>query len=131
MEEAARDLLEAATAASEAEGRAAFPHFADEDGGPDEMDSDGDALADSTRTSPGGLDRDPKSRPGGAAAVDLSEIKELIRRKTGRAWGELPGHLRTEILQTAQGRYRDDYARLIQLYFREITAGTRADRKPE
>ena len=37
--------------------------------------------------------------------------------------GELPGHLRTEILQMAQGRYRDDYARIIQLYFREIATG--------
>ena len=41
---------------------------------------------------------------------------------TGRTWGELPGHLRTEILQMSQGQYRDDYARLIELYFREIAS---------
>jgi hypothetical protein len=58
--------------------------------------------------------------------ADLAELKDLVLHKTGRAWGELPGHLRTEILQMAQGRYRDDYARLIQLYYREIAAG--ADR---
>ena len=45
-----------------------------------------------------------------------------LRTKTGRAWGELPGHLRTEILQMSQGRYLDEYARLIELYFREIAA---------
>ena len=59
----------------------------------------------------------------GAGTADLSELKATIARQTGRAWGELPGHLRTEILQMAQGRYRDDYARIIQLYFREIATG--------
>ena len=52
-----------------------------------------------------------------------AELQAALRAKTGRAWGELPGHLRTEILQMSQGRYREDYARLIQLYFREIAAG--------
>ena len=55
--------------------------------------------------------------------ASLAELKESIKAKTGRNWGELPGHLRSEILQMSQGKYRDDYARLIQLYFREIAAG--------
>ena len=59
----------------------------------------------------------------GKADPHLAELQAALRAKTGRAWGELPGHLRTEILQMSQGRYRDDYARLIQLYFREIAAG--------
>ena len=66
---------------------------------------------------------DPQGTLAGAGTPDLAELKATIARKTGRAWGELPGHLRTEILQMAQGRYRDDYARIIQLYFREIAAG--------
>jgi hypothetical protein len=85
-----------------------------------------DALAAQDAPAPGRPDsatRDPRSAPAGTAAADLSELKDLVRRKTGRTWGELPGHLRTEILQMSQGRYRDDYARLIQLYFREIAAG--------
>ena len=57
---------------------------------------------------------------------DLGGLKAAVRAKTGRAWGELPGHLRTELLQMSQGRYRDEYARLIQLYFREIAAGAEA-----
>ena len=75
--------------------------------------------------SPGGSPRDPKNGAAGKSEVELKELKELIRKKTGRAWGELPGHLRNEILQMQAGRYRDDYARLIQLYFREIAAGGR------
>jgi hypothetical protein len=51
---------------------------------------------------------------------DLAGLKAAVRARSGRTWGELPGHLRTEILQMSQGRYRDDYARLIELYFREI-----------
>ena len=66
---------------------------------------------------------DPQSQAAGETAPDLAQLQELVRAKTGRNWGELPGHLRTEILQMSQGRYRDDYARLIQLYFREIAAG--------
>ena len=65
---------------------------------------------------------DPKSTPAGVAPADLSELQAMVKQKSGRAWGELPGHLRTEILQLSQGKYRDDYARLIQLYFKEIAA---------
>jgi hypothetical protein len=67
---------------------------------------------------------DPRGGKAGVAdPAALDDLQELVRRKTGRKWGELPGHLRSEILQMSQGRYRDDYARLIQLYFREIAAG--------
>jgi len=67
---------------------------------------------------------EPKGgRAGVADPASLAGLQELVRTKTGRRWGELPGHLRSEILQMSQGRYRDDYARLIQLYFREIAAG--------
>ena len=49
----------------------------------------------------------------------------------GHAWGELPGHLRTQLLRSSPDRYRDDYARLIRLYYREIArdaSGPPADR---
>ena len=62
----------------------------------------------------------PESGPAGKAEPNLAKLKEMVRQKTGRKWGELPGHLRNEILQMQGGRYRDDYARVIQLYFREI-----------
>jgi hypothetical protein len=53
-------------------------------------------------------------------APDLAGLKPAARAQSARAWGELPGHLRTEILESSQGQYREDYARLIELYFREI-----------
>jgi len=65
---------------------------------------------------------DPQSTRIGKGEPELAELQAALRAKTGRTWGELPGHLRTEILQMSQGRYRDDYARLIELYFREIAA---------
>ncbi|MGE3818713.1 MAG: hypothetical protein AB7I30_04710 [Isosphaeraceae bacterium] len=84
-------------------------------------------------TEPGGpananANAEPKGRRAGVAApTSLGALKDMIRARTGRAWGELPGHLRDEILQTSQGRYRDDYARLIQLYFREIAGAAGAE----
>ena len=39
---------------------------------------------------------------------------------SGHVWGELPGRLRTEILQTPSSRYRQEYADQIQRYYRAI-----------
>jgi hypothetical protein len=89
----------------------------------------GTPTASSTATSPApgapqeSDSSDPQGTLAGTGAADLAELRAMVARQTGRAWGELPGHLRTEILQMAQGRYREDYARLIQLYFREIASG--------
>ncbi len=70
----------------------------------------------------GGPGNDPRSNPAGVAAPDLTGLPAAARTKSARNWGELPGHLRTEIMQLSQGKYRDDYARQIQLYFKEIAA---------
>ena len=83
----------------------------------------GQSQADTQGAPAAGLNPDPESGPGGKAEPDLTALKEMVRQKTGRKWGELPGHLRNEILQMQAGRYRDDYARIIQLYFREIAGG--------
>ncbi len=85
----------------------------------------GESVARSTSTTPS-TGEPNADRAGVAEAATLTELQDLIRTRTGRRWGELPGHLRSEILQMSQGRYRDDYARLIQLYFREIAAGAEA-----
>lgn len=117
MHEAARDLEAAAEAADPRSGASAL------------ADLDADEPGEPSSRPPGGSAADPKSQPGRVVEVNLAELKEAVRRGTGRTWGELPGHLRTEILQSARGRYRDDYARLIQLYFREIASGEAA--RPE
>jgi hypothetical protein len=62
----------------------------------------------------------PQSAPGQEVDAHTGALDPAQLAQSGRRWGELPGHLRNEILQMSQGRYRDDYARLIQLYFREI-----------
>jgi hypothetical protein len=121
MHQAAENLRTAARAIAQGQGDEPAPR--------DELAND-----DSDRNDPahaGHATRDPHSRPAGKADADLTELQDAIRRKTGRTWGELPGHLRSEILQMAQGRYRDDYARLIQLYYREIASGaTESTREP-
>ena len=38
----------------------------------------------------------------------------------GKTWGELPGELRTKIMQDMKARYGDDYARMIKYYFEQI-----------
>ena len=111
-------------AAQAAEARLAGPSV------PDGPMAGAEPTSEPSPTTPNGSPRDPQSRPGRKTDPDLAELEETIRRRTGRSWGELPGHLRTEILQSSQGRYREDYVRLIQLYFREIAAGA-ADKKPE
>jgi hypothetical protein len=75
-----------------------------------------------THSQIGASPQDSRTLSSQSETTDLSRVKAALRTKTGRAWGELPGHLRTEILQMSQGRYRDEYARLIELYFREIAA---------
>ena len=74
---------------------------------------------------PGGPTNDPRSNPAGVAAPGSDRIP---RDGTGSAhnWGELPGL--TEIMQLSQGKYRDDYARQIQLYFQEIAADGAKDK---
>jgi hypothetical protein len=71
---------------------------------------------------PGTTDRKPRGAIVDRGEPELQGLKAALRAQTGRSWGELPGHLRNEILQMSEARYRDDYARLIELYFRELAA---------
>ena len=49
----------------------------------------------------------------------LADPKDL-----GAIWGQLPGELRTKVVQQIRVKYGDDYARMIKLYF-EQAADTR------
>ncbi|HVS34911.1 MAG TPA: hypothetical protein VMS17_04975 [Gemmataceae bacterium] len=56
---------------------------------------------------------------------DLSMFPKDVQQKyAGKPWGELPGELRTKIVQQMRVKYGDDYARMIKLYF-EQAADTR------
>ena len=67
---------------------------------------------------------------GAQATVDLRQLENRLQKMTKRNWGELPGHLRTEILQAAQRRPNGDYAKLIKLYFEEIAKTRTSESTP-
>jgi hypothetical protein len=59
----------------------------------------------------------------GVAAAGVPDARLLGpegKKYAGRPWGELPGELRTRVLQDIRARYGDDYARIIQRYFEQI-----------
>jgi hypothetical protein len=56
--------------------------------------------------------------PGGQ--VDPKLLGEDAKKYAGKRWGELPGELRTKIIQDLQAKYGEDYARIIKLYFEQI-----------
>jgi hypothetical protein len=51
---------------------------------------------------------------------DLSAFGLDKAAYAGKSWGELPGELRTKIVQDMKARYGDDYARMIKSYFEQI-----------
>lgn len=57
-------------------------------------------------------------------APDTRKLAKDLEKYAGKPWGELPGELRTKIVQEMKSQYGDDYARVIKLYFEQI-----ADRK--
>ena len=55
-----------------------------------------------------------------------------MEKYAGKTWGELPGELRTRIVQDMKAKYGDDYARMIKLYFEQIAATSpRANPPPD
>ena len=53
--------------------------------------------------------------------VSLVDLDAQLKELSTRNWGELPGTLRTELQNTTRKRPDGDYARLIKLYFEEIS----------
>jgi hypothetical protein len=60
-------------------------------------------------------------RPSGGG-LDLSAYGLDKTPYAGKSWGELPGELRTKIVQDMKARYGEDYARTIKLYFEQIAS---------
>jgi hypothetical protein len=56
----------------------------------------------------------------GEGRVDGSLLPADMQQYAGKRWGELPGELRTRIVQDMQAKYGEDYARIIKLYFEQI-----------
>jgi hypothetical protein len=56
--------------------------------------------------------------PGGT--VDLRNLSPELAQYTGKRWGELPGEIKTKVVQELRARYGEDYARNIKLYFEQL-----------
>jgi hypothetical protein len=56
--------------------------------------------------------------PGGQPSAHL--LARELEKYPGKSWGELPGELRSRILQDLRGRFGEDYAAVIQQYFQRI-----------
>jgi hypothetical protein len=64
--------------------------------------------------------------PGGRP--DPSVYGPAAAKFAGKGWGELPGELRTKIVQDMRVKYGEDYARMIKLYFEQL-ADTKREAK--
>src|SRR5206468_3707675 len=51
---------------------------------------------------------------------DLSTLNPELKKYAGKRWGDIPGELRTKIIQDMQAKYGEDYARNIKLYFEQL-----------
>jgi|GEM_PF-3735893 len=53
---------------------------------------------------------------------DLRILGPDAAKYAGKSWGELPGELKTKLLQDLKERYGEDYARSIRLYFEQLAS---------
>jgi hypothetical protein len=67
-----------------------------------------------------------KANLGTLPAALAKELEPFL----GKSWGELPGELKTQLLQDARARFGDDYAPIIQQYFEQIAGGDRTKPLP-
>jgi len=79
------------------------------------------AMAPMSQPPPGAPARTFAGAAPSAGALSDADLKALA----GKSWGELPGELRTRIVQDLRARYGDDYGAIIQRYFQEIARPSR------
>ncbi|MCA9117876.1 MAG: hypothetical protein KDA79_22550, partial [Planctomycetaceae bacterium] len=87
--------------------------------------SDAENLAEAGSGEPGEGD---STGQGARTAFDPARLEAELRPQQARQWGELPGTLKTEILQGSRNVPRGDYARLIRLYFEEVARSRQENR---
>jgi hypothetical protein len=56
----------------------------------------------------------------GKGTPTANDLPKELQKYAGKKWGELPGELRTRIVQDMKAQYGDDYGRIIKLYFEQI-----------
>ncbi len=62
-----------------------------------------------------------ESGSAGKNPISLVELEAELRKMSNRDWGRLPGQIESELLQSTQKKPDSDYARLIRLYFEEVS----------
>lgn len=92
----------------------------------DNQSSNSESQSNQHSDSPAG--RDGNNGTGSFEAGELQgAINVELTRRAMRNWGQLPGQLKTEILQSSQRKANGDYARLIKLYFEELAKPGQSD----
>lgn len=91
---------------------------------------DNNAVAAPGQDDPTSRDTKGNTGTGSSVAMELKRLEAQLQRLSGRAWGRLPGSLKTEILQAARRDPNGDYAKLIRYYFEEIARDGRGDVSP-
>ncbi len=81
-------------------------------------------------------DPSPYSEPGGGMGSDLSTASVLPEAlladpRAQREWGELPGHLRSELLRASRLPYRQEYRESIRRYYRELAEASSNRRRSQ
>ena len=56
----------------------------------------------------------------GKSAPTKDELPKDLQQYLGKPWGDLPGDVKSKIIQDLQAKYGEDYARVIKLYFEQI-----------
>jgi hypothetical protein len=80
---------------------------------------------------PDGKNSQKGQNRGANESPHIVDLDTHLKALSTRNWGELPGTLRTEILQSSRKRPDGDYARLIKLYFDEISRSQPSESVPE
>ncbi len=70
------------------------------------------------RPSPSAQSSGEGAQPGGLPNLSAYGLDSTAY--AGKSWGELPGELRTKIVQDIRANYGDDYARTIKYYFEHL-----------
>ena len=72
--------------------------------------------------------KDVPNQPGDPNALGASgegkptdkSLENDLKQYAGKNWGDLPGSLRTKIVQDLKAKYGEDYAQMIKVYFEQI-----------
>jgi hypothetical protein len=82
--------------------------------------SNSTAQSSSSSPSQGQPPQNGSDGPGAQGEFSLEAMEAELERQNRQEWGQLPGRLRTEILQGNKQKTEGDYARLIKLYSEEL-----------